>query len=88
MLLVVVPFAHPHDVLRCRRNLTDGAQFGAGAILEPDGRLVPSANVCGLGLAEAFGGLRCRGPVNAADECLAVASAGEPMLALLFGLCL
>ena len=88
MLLVVVPFAQPNYVLRCCRNLTQGAHLGAGSVFEPDGRLVPGADVCGLGLAEAFGGRRCRGPVNAADECLAVASAGEPMLALLFGLCL
>ena len=72
-------------MLRCCWNLAYGARFGVGAILEPDGCSVPGADVCGLGLGEAFGGFGCSGPVNAADKCLAVPSAGKSMLALLFG---
>ena len=86
VLLVVVPFAKPHGMLRCRWNLAEWALFGGGVILETDGSLVPGADVVGLDLAEVFGDFGCRGPVNPADKGLTVASAGKSMLALLFGL--
>ena len=40
----------------------------------------------GLGLADVLGDFRSRGPVDAANETLAVPSVGKTMLALLFGL--
>ena len=41
MLLLMVPFAHPNDVLGSGRNVADGTLFGLSAFLIVDGRLRP-----------------------------------------------
>ena len=54
------------------RDLADGAGLGLVPILVADGSLVPRADVVGLCWAELFVGFAGYGPVNAADQELAV----------------
>ena len=72
MFLLVVPFAHPYYMLWCCRDLAKRTCFGGCTLLVPDGCLVPGPDVVGLAGTELFAGLLGYGPVNVADQRLAV----------------
>ena len=72
-------------MLWCCRDLAKRTSFGGRTLFEPYGCLVPGPDVVGLAGTECFSGLLGYGPVNAADQRLAVFPAGKTALVLLFG---